>query len=169
VTTKLSRRGALLGAVVALGAAGVGVVATMLYPRKSDRREIIVPAKDVPRPGDAPRYVANGRFFLSNLAAPNNEEGALLALFERCTHLHCAVGWRDDFRLGERESTQYLVCPCHGGVFTKAGVRVFGPPPRSLDTLPLRVTSFGDVAVDVSRLRTGDDDNPSRAIAWPRG
>ena len=59
---------AFVGSVVALGAAGAGVVATMLYPRKAERREIIVPARDVPRPGDPPRYVANGRFFLVNVA-----------------------------------------------------------------------------------------------------
>ena len=178
MSARLDRRSfakiALVGSIAALGAAATGVVATMLYPRKPDRREIIVRASDVPRPGDPPRYVANGRFFLVNVAPAaatadaSMSSGGLIALYERCTHLHCSVRWRDDFRLGEREGTEYLVCPCHGGVFTNAGVRVFGPPPRSLDTMPLRVTPFGDVVVDISTLRTGTEDNASRAVAWPR-
>lgn len=176
---RISRRdiakAAFFGSVAALGAAATGVVATMLYPRKADRREIIVSASDVPRPGDPPRYVENGRFFLVNVAPGDpatsdaTAPGGLLALFERCTHLHCSVRWREDFRMSGREAPGFLVCPCHGGVFSSSGERVFGPPPRSLDTMPLRFTSFGDVAVDVTRTRAGSGDNLSRAVAWVPG
>ena len=172
---RISRRSftkiAFVGSIAALGAAATGVAATMLYPRRPGTREIIVPAGDVPDPGAPPRYVARGRFFLVNLApddpAAETASGGLIALYERCTHLHCSVRWRDDFAMHDRDGTQFLVCPCHGGVFTNAGVRVFGPPRRSLDTMPLRVTPFGDVVVDVSTLRTGSESNAERAVAWP--
>jgi cytochrome b6-f complex iron-sulfur subunit len=124
----------------------------------------------VPDPGDPPLFVAHGRFLLVNLAPGEGAEGyrgpgGLLAIRQRCTHLHCEVEWRESDPFNERPEDR-LVCPCHGGVFTKAGVRLFGPPPRSLDTLALRVTSLGDVVVDTSVIREGAMSNPLRAVVW---
>ena len=53
------------------------------------------------------------------------------ALSATCTHLGCRVRW-------DEASTQYR-CPCHGGVFDRAGNVVAGPPPSGLTRLNVRV------------------------------
>lgn len=49
----------------------------------------------------------------------------------KCTHLSCAYRWEQD--------TQRFFCPCHGGIYDITGKVTGGPPPRPLDTLPLKV------------------------------
>ena len=55
----------------------------------------------------------------------------LFALAPVCTHLGCLVGWQ---RPSER-----FVCPCHGGQYDINGKVVAGPPPTSLNRLPLKI------------------------------
>lgn len=54
-----------------------------------------------------------------------------VALSNVCTHLGCRVRWV--------EGEQQFFCPCHNGVFDKAGLVVSGPPPRPLDHYPVKV------------------------------
>jgi menaquinol-cytochrome c reductase iron-sulfur subunit len=54
-----------------------------------------------------------------------------VALSNVCTHLGCRVRWV--------EGEQQFFCPCHNGVFDKAGLVVSGPPPRPLDPYPVKV------------------------------
>jgi menaquinol-cytochrome c reductase iron-sulfur subunit len=54
-----------------------------------------------------------------------------VALSNVCTHLGCRVRWV--------EGEQKFFCPCHNGVFDKAGLVVSGPPPRPLDQYPVKV------------------------------
>ncbi|MBI3245492.1 MAG: ubiquinol-cytochrome c reductase iron-sulfur subunit [Deltaproteobacteria bacterium] len=49
----------------------------------------------------------------------------------KCTHLSCAYRWEAD--------KQRFFCPCHGGIFDITGKVTGGPPPRPLDTLPVKV------------------------------
>jgi menaquinol-cytochrome c reductase iron-sulfur subunit len=49
----------------------------------------------------------------------------------KCTHLSCAYRWEAD--------KQRFFCPCHGGVYDVTGKVTGGPPPRPLDTLPVKV------------------------------
>lgn len=49
----------------------------------------------------------------------------------KCTHLSCAYRWEAD--------KQRFFCPCHGGIYDVTGKVTGGPPPRRLDTLPLKV------------------------------
>lgn len=64
-----------------------------------------------------------------------------------CTHLGCSFGF-------DAEKKQYH-CPCHHGLFDmKTGAVVGGPPPRPLDTLPVRVEN-GEVHVQYLSFRTG--------------
>lgn len=59
-----------------------------------------------------------------------------------CTHLGCRVAW-------VAESSQYK-CPCHGGVFSREGDVVSGPPPHGLTRLPVRLNSTtGEIEVEV--------------------
>jgi menaquinol-cytochrome c reductase iron-sulfur subunit len=48
-----------------------------------------------------------------------------------CTHLGCPVQWVAGAGL--------FLCPCHGGVYSADGKVVAGPPPKPLQTYPVRV------------------------------
>jgi len=56
------------------------------------------------------------------------DEG-VMAFSRRCTDLGCLVSWNKD--------REQFVCPCHQGVFDKAGLNIAGPPPRPLDRLEI--------------------------------
>ncbi len=58
-------------------------------------------------------------------------DGNFVVFSRVCTHLGCLVRW-------DEKKGQFL-CPCHGGVFDKAGNVVVGPPPRPLEKLPVKV------------------------------
>ncbi len=83
-----------------------------------------------------------------------------LAFSKVCTHAGCPVG------LYQR-LTQQLLCPCHQSLFDigpgRPAVPVFGPAPRPLPQLPLRVDSRGYL-----RARAGYDE-PVGPGFWERG
>ncbi len=78
--------------------------------------------------------VQSGRFYLHRL-----EDGSFLALWQRCTHLGCAVPWE--------ESEDQFHCPCHGSLFSKVGVVLGGPAPRPLDIFPVSIDE-GEIFVN---------------------
>jgi menaquinol-cytochrome c reductase iron-sulfur subunit len=53
-------------------------------------------------------------------------ETDFLVLSNKCTHLGCSVGWKED--------RQEFVCPCHDAQFGLDGSVLGGPPPRPLDS-----------------------------------
>lgn len=55
----------------------------------------------------------------------------VVAFDPACTHLGCRVTWVGD-------KNRYL-CPCHGGVFDPDGNVVSGPPPKPLESHPVKV------------------------------
>jgi menaquinol-cytochrome c reductase iron-sulfur subunit len=59
------------------------------------------------------------------------KDGQFRILSPVCTHLGCAVRWVND--------QNKFICPCHNGIFSPEGVRISGPPPRSMDTLESKV------------------------------
>ena len=64
-----------------------------------------------------------------------------------CTHLGCSYSF-------DADNKRYH-CPCHHGLFDmKTGAVIGGPPPRPLDTLPVRVEN-GEVQVLYQMFRTG--------------
>ncbi|MBA3854028.1 MAG: hypothetical protein C0503_06405 [Gemmatimonas sp.] len=66
-----------------------------------------------------------------------------------CTHLGCSVGF-------DAEKQQFH-CPCHHGLFDmKTGAVLGGPPPRGLDTLPVKVEN-GEVHIQYQTFRAGID------------
>jgi len=77
-----------------------------------------------------------GRFFIVR------SEDGFLALWQKCTHLGCAVPWVE-------EENQFH-CPCHGSLFNRQGEVTGGPAPRPLDLFPITIKS-GDVWVDTSK------------------
>jgi len=82
-------------------------------------------------------HVQEGRFFVSRL-----EDGSVLALWHRCTHLGCTVPWR-------AEEGQFH-CPCHSSLFNTVGEVLGGPAPRPLDIFPVEIVD-GEIVVDTGR------------------
>src|SRR4029453_3072939 len=71
-------------------------------------------------------------------------DGRLVGWSAVCTHLSCAVLWREEDSL--------LECPCHDGVFDPAtGEVVAGPPPRPLPRVELREDNDGIWGVGTGR------------------
>ncbi|MGE0542560.1 MAG: ubiquinol-cytochrome c reductase iron-sulfur subunit [Dehalococcoidia bacterium] len=133
-----------------------------------------IPAAQVPEPGSDPKRFPEGKLYLVNLlpgegvpeqfqalAAPS-EEGGILALWQKCPHLGCTVPWRPEFDFEGVKG--WFRCPCHGSTYTKAGVRVFGPAPRPMDTFAVTIEGDGAVSVDTSQITPGGPDNPQRAV-----
>jgi Rieske Fe-S protein len=59
------------------------------------------------------------------------EQNQILAFNPACTHLGCRISF-------QKNKSRYF-CPCHGGVFDDQGNVVSGPPPRPLDTYPVKI------------------------------
>ena len=162
-----------------LGVTGAGLLLGFLnffWPRKVVRAGsvVTVPAAQVPAPGAEPKHFQGGRFYLVNLRpgegvpepyqhfAPPAKSGGILALSQKCPHLGCTVPWRPDF---EYEGiTSWFRCPCHQSTYTTAGIRVYGPAPRSMDTFPVKVNRDGSAEVDTTAVKLGGTDNPQRAV-----
>ncbi len=180
---------AFVAGLAATASAGIGGIIAFLYPR-GERRDgsLRVADDDIPEPGAPPLVLAGGSVLLVNLQPgegvtprnldiaggappdPGEARGGLLAMYALCTHLHCNVRWRPDppFVL-DGEPYETLACPCHGARFTKAGVRLFGPAPRSLSTLRVEPDNAfgGGVVIHREGVRPGGPDNPGRALLWP--
>ncbi len=93
-------------------------------------------------------YILSGRFYIIR-----NQDG-LLAIWQKCTHLGCAVPWA--------ESEDQFHCPCHGSMFTPEGVVTAGPAPRPMDIFPLEIRD-GEVWVDTSKPTQRSAYEPSQA------
>ena len=81
--------------------------------------------------------VRSGQFYLVRL-----EDGGLLALSLKCSHLACSVNW--DATEGK------FICPCHASQFDITGNVINPPAPRALDYFPVIVEN-GVVKVDTGR------------------
>jgi len=174
----LTRRLFILGgfwSTIALAFVGLtGPSLDFWWPRTvaGAARKVFVSADRVPKVGDEPVVIPEGRFFLVNLAAgttPNGEEtpGGLLAMWRKCPHLGCTVPWRPDFTFLGR--TGWFRCPCHGSTYTKeGGILVAGPAPRPLDIFDLEVQSDKSVVVTtgVTVAIKGSPENPSKTTPY---
>ena len=170
----LTRRLFILGgfwSTIALAFVGLtGPSLDFWWPRTvaGAARRVFVSADRVPKQGDDPVAIPEGRFFLVNLppgTTPNGEEtpGGLLALWRKCPHLGCTVPWRADFNFLGR--TGWFRCPCHGSTYTDAGVRVYGPAPRSLDRMELTIDpDTKQISVNTGKITKGTPDNAKFAV-----
>jgi cytochrome b6-f complex iron-sulfur subunit len=176
--SRISRRRVLLagfwGAVGALFTGAAATVLNTVFPRNVTGfgGPITVPAFAVPKPGDPPKPVVEGRFLLVNLKPGEGNmsgddaatPGGLIALYRKCPHLGCTVPWRAD--ASYKGLRGVFLCPCHGSTYTKAGVRVFGPAERSMDTMAIEAKNSGDVVVQTGDITEGNIDNARRAIPY---
>jgi cytochrome b6-f complex iron-sulfur subunit len=169
----LLRRDLLSG----LGVLGLGGIVQLLdYVNPRDVTGfggvITIPAPLVPKPGQDPVHVLQGKVWLVNLnpgegvpesfrdIAPPSAKGGLLALYQRCVHLGCTVPWRADFEFGG--VTGWFRCPCHGSTYTKGGIRVFGPATRSMDTFQITSVTANGVSIDTTRISLGSLNDPQQ-------
>ena len=154
-----------MGAILAASAAGF---VDFVYPRgvAGFGGKVSVGAAAVPAPGQKVQ-IPVGRFWLVNLTEEQGGPG-LLALWWKCPHLGCTVPWKPNFQWPDpttgADKKGWFRCPCHGSTYTDAGVRVFGPAPRSMDTMDLSVGDDGRVSVDTGSTTKGAPDNPDRAV-----
>ena len=86
----------------------------------------------------------------------------MIAVWRKCPHLGCSVPWISTFDFNGDKG--WYRCPCHGSTYTKAGVRVFGPAPRSMDTMKIEVDGAGNIVVQTGIRTLGGPDNPKRAM-----
>jgi cytochrome b6-f complex iron-sulfur subunit len=169
---RISRRGVLrtgfwVGLLTTIAGLGA-VLLDLIYPRKVTGFGGVVSAgnvADVPA-GEKVRFT-EGRFWLVNLTEEQGGPG-LLALWQKCPHLGCTVPWRPDFVFTDPETGEskkgWFRCPCHGSTYDDAGVRVFGPAPRSMDTMGLSIDENENISVDTGDVTSGSQGNPDRAV-----
>ena len=179
---RISRRTLVVGAILTTIGAGAAALTNFLYPRVDRKAEgkYRVEPRRVPLPGESPYIPREDKFALVNLlpgegnydSRDHRGQGGLIAVSRACTHLKCTLPWVDNFSFpspGSGETIRgWFRCACHGSTYTKAGVRVFGPASRSLDTLGLRVRDKGAVEVDTFDVTPGNDENPLRATPYQR-
>lgn len=107
------------------------------------------------------------RYSAEQAAREGAPEGSILALYHVCPHLGCTVPWRPEFPFTDPRNSEtyngWFRCPCHGSTYSAAGVRVFGPAPRSMDTFEVTVEN-GNIVVNTGEITPGTTDNPSRAV-----
>ncbi|MEO9255829.1 MAG: Rieske 2Fe-2S domain-containing protein [Tepidiformaceae bacterium] len=135
----------------------------------------IVTKGQIPSSGSDPARISTGKFWLSNLAGAQGDvlgvggTGGLIALYWKCPHLGCTVPWSPSFDGGTVNFPGiigWFRCPCHGSTYSRAGVRVFGPAPRPMDTMLLTVNGDGSLSVNTGKITLGGQDNPLRAVAY---
>lgn len=81
-------------------------------------------------------HIQGARCYISRL------DNGMIALWQKCTHLGCAVPWV--------EAENQFHCPCHGSLFDNVGVVKGGPAPRPLDTFAITIKN-GEVWVDTGK------------------
>jgi cytochrome b6-f complex iron-sulfur subunit len=170
---QISRRGLLrITFWAGLGAGLAGLTASlidMLYPRGVVGFGGVVAAGTVDQfpPGTKTRNNV-GKFWLVNLTEAQGGPG-FLALWWKCPHLGCTVPWLDNFTWPDPATGQptqgWFRCPCHGSTYDDAGVRVFGPAPRSMDRMALTIDpNSGRISVNTGRVTKGTPDNANFAV-----
>lgn len=126
-----------LGAMVVLAGETVLGLLSFLKPNASGGFGGLVYAGKVEEfPPGSVQYILSGRFYIAH------PEGGLIALWQRCTHLGCAVPWA--------ETENQFHCPCHGSLFDVVGLVKGGPAPRPLDAFSIQIKE-GEVWVDTSK------------------
>lgn len=125
----VSRRDFIQLGLVTLGAAWLGTwLQSRLFHYESATQEaqpVSFPLADLPVGGT--KTITYGGVSVLVLRTP---EG-LRAFSLTCTHLGCIVQWQTDKKV--------FYCPCHDGRFDEFGDVLAGPPPISLEQIPVRV------------------------------
>lgn len=140
-----SRRGFIrklwmgMGAIAGLEA--IWIFASFLSPKKNNSDRLVSSVKTVGSLANIPKGSVtpfrSGQFYLVRL-----DDGGLLALSLKCTHLACSVSWD--------ASKKEFICPCHASQFNMEGDVISPPAPRALDYYPVTVEQ-GVIKVNTSK------------------
>lgn len=95
-------------------------------------------------------HFPDGRFFL--IRADN---GGFLAIYQRCTHLGCAVDWEAD--------KHHFFCPCHASSFDLRGDVANPPAPRALDTFAIAIED-GQLLINTADIQTRAEFLPEQLV-----
>lgn len=95
-------------------------------------------------------HIPKGRFYITRL-----EDGGLVALWQRCTHLGCTIPWR--------ENEDRFLCPCHSSIFNSVGEVMSGPAPRPMDLFPIELVE-GQVVVDTGQAIERQAFDPAQVV-----
>jgi Rieske Fe-S protein len=92
----------------------------------------VLVAKTVDRTLDeiAPGHGAISDVAGRRLSVYRDDDGQLVAVSPRCTHMGCTVDWNDSERTWD--------CPCHGSRYDVRGQVVRGPAAKPLDPEELK-------------------------------
>ena len=170
-TKEVSRRGLLRVTFwTGLGAGLLGIAGSMvdmLYPRGITGFGGVVSAGTLEQfPPGTKTQVPEGRFWVVNLTAEQGGPG-FLALWWKCPHLGCTVPWRSDFTFADpatgSDKRGWFRCPCHGSTYNDAGVRVYGPAPRSMDHFEVTIAN-NRLSVNTGKAVKGTTDNAKFAV-----
>ncbi|MBK6317197.1 MAG: Rieske 2Fe-2S domain-containing protein [Dehalococcoidia bacterium] len=136
---------------------------------------VTVAASRVPAPGAEPVRISEAKAWVVNLSGPEGDvlgvggTGGIMALYWKCPHLGCSVPWNPGFN-GAAVNFPGVVgwfrCPCHGSTYSRAGIRVFGPAPRPMDTMAITVNGDGSISLNTGVITSGASDNPLRAVSY---
>ena len=173
---RVSRRTVLQGSawlgIGAMLAATGGVIVDFLWQRDVQGFGGIVAAGNVSKypPGSKTKITA-GKFWLVHLTQDQGGPG-FLALWQKCPHLGCTVPWEPNFAHTDATTGAskrgWFRCPCHQSTYNDAGVRVFGPAPRSMDRMALTITPEGEIEVDTAAIEKGAVENAASAVRCRR-
>ena len=128
-----SRREFMANVILGVGTTlGLGSLAfrflEYLYPIVLPIKLVEVPAgsvNEIPPDGVRLVHLPEGPVMLEKT---DSEVRALSAI---CTHLGCIIAWHP--------RAKEFICPCHGGRYDVNGNVVFGPPPRPLEKIQVKV------------------------------
>jgi len=95
-------------------------------------------------------HIPNDLFCIARL-----EDGGLIAMWQRCTHLGCTIPWR--------ENEGVFLCPCHSSIFNPVGEVMSGPAPRAMDLFPIEVVE-GQVVVDTGQAIERQAFDPTQVV-----
>ncbi len=99
------------------------------FPNDTYVQRVITIASGVGEAGNSTVYMRTRNPSIDT--EPADEFNQFIAISSRCAHVGCPVAYV--------AAAQSFVCPCHGGVYDRRGLRVGGPPPRPLDRFFTRV------------------------------
>ncbi len=152
----VSRRRFLTMAWTTLGAVATvevgGVLLAYLQPRLAEGEfgGLVAAGLVDDFPPGSVTHIINGRFYVTRFP-----DGGFLALYQKCTHLGCAVPW--DQTAGK------FICPCHNSEFDDSGNVLNPPAPRPLDLFALSITD-GQVMVDTGKPIARDAFDPGQVV-----
>lgn len=91
----------------------------------------------------------------------DDQNARILALYQVCVHLGCAVPWCS--------TSQWWECPCHGSQYNRWGEFMDGPAPRGLDRFRVEVDDEGRLLLDTSEIITGPSRGSGALTQPPEG